>query len=84
MAGVPLVFRYVTICRPGSAAGAGMARHQSGPALLAQPEAVAADGHDVAVMQQPVEDRGGDNGSPNTVPHSATERFEVSSRLPRS
>ena len=34
---------------------------QARMALLAQAIAVAADGHDVAVVQQAIEDRGGDN-----------------------
>jgi hypothetical protein len=29
------------------------------------------------VVQQPVEDRGGDDEIPNTAPHSPTERLEV-------
>ena len=36
---------------------------QPGPALLSEPVAIAADHHHMAVMQQPVEDRGGSRGS---------------------
>src|SRR3546814_744335 len=49
--------------KPGSRAlllGGGL--HQAGTALLAQPIAVAADGDDLAVVQQAIEDRGGDDG----------------------
>lgn len=57
---------------------------EAGPALLAQAVAVAADGDDLAVVQQVVEDCRRHYGSPKTVPCSPTERFEVISMLPRS
>ena len=52
--------------------------------LGAEPVAVAADGQHVAVVQEPVEDRGRNTGSANTVPHSATLRFDVISMAPVS
>src|SRR3546814_1561558 len=48
--------------KPGSRALLRPGRHgldQAGPALLAQPVAVAADGDDLAVVQQAIENRGG-------------------------
>ena len=41
---------------------------QAGPSLLAQLIAVATDRDDVAVVQQPVEDRGGDGVRPEEKP----------------
>ena len=61
----------------------GRGLEQAGPPLLPQPVAVAADGHHMAVVEQPVEEVA-TTGSPNTVPHSPTERLLVTSRLPRS
>ena len=54
-------------------------------ALGAEPVAVAADGQDVAVMEQSVEDRGRDDrGAAGATPHSATLRFDVMSIAPVS
>jgi hypothetical protein len=53
-------------------------------AFLPQAVAVPADRDDVAVVEQAVEDRGRDHGSPKRLPHSITERLLVISIAPRS
>ncbi len=51
---------------------------QAGPALFQQPIALTADGNDVAVMEESVEDGGGDDGSVDTL-NPATDRHRKSS-----
>lgn len=50
----------------------------------AEAEAVAADGQHVAVVQEPSKIAVAITGSANTVPHSATLRFDVISMAPVS
>lgn len=53
-------------------------------ALGAEPVAVAADRQHMAVVQEPVEDRGRDHGIGEHCAHSATLRFDVISMAPVS
>lgn len=46
-------------------------RQESGPSLLFEPIALAADRDDVSVLQQTVEDRGGDDGIAEDLPRLA-------------
>ena len=57
---------------------------QASTPLLAQPVAVAADGEDVAVMEQAVEDGGCHHGVAKRRSHSLIARLLVIRMLPRS
>lgn len=50
--------------------------------LFTEPIAVSADGDDVAVVQEPIEDSCRTIGSPKTEPHSLTARLEVTGIAP--
>ena len=62
--------------------GADVLWHEIG--VLPQAVAGTFDLNDNGMVQQPVEQGGGDDGVANTSPHSAKPRFEVKIMAPRS
>jgi hypothetical protein len=67
-----------------AALGGGGLGEQSGTTFFAQAKAPCADRHYMTVMQQAVQDRGGNDGIAEHCPHSATARLLVINMLPRS